>query len=176
MPESACESASVNGTTTSYRARVLPSTRSTPDLRRENVTITTISVCGSASGRAVSGGRSGGHHSSPRLYCFTPAQGTAPLQRLSLSTSQGARFPPFAFLKSRTFLTNAQFMTQSQSQQQRRCCGAARVVLLRDTRPQPAHLDSRRRRGERGRDRWQPGRLTPAPPMSSPPDARRLNR
>lgn len=71
---------------------------------------------------------------------------------------------------------NAQFRTQSQSQQQRRCCGAARVVLLRDTRPQPAHLDSRRRRGERGRDRWQPGRLTPAPPMSSPPDARRLNR
>lgn len=98
LPQSACESASVNRTTTSYTAQVLPSTSSTLDLRRENVTITTISVCGSASSRAVSGGRSGGHHSSPRLYCFTPAQGTAP-SNVFPSQLHKERFPPFAFSK-----------------------------------------------------------------------------
>lgn len=162
MPESAYESASVNCTTTSYRARVLPSTRSTPDLRRENVTITTVSVCGSAPGRAVSGGRSGGHHSSPRLCCFTPARGTAPLERLCLSTSQGAQFPLFAFLKSRTFVTDAQFRTQKS------VAVAAEVLWSREGCPAQGHPASARA----PRFAPAPRRARPGPLAAWLPDAR----
>ena len=146
------------------RDGVRPSTGSKPGLRRENVTITTVSVCDSAPGRAVSGGRSGGHCSSPRRRCFAPARGTATLQRLSLPTSQGAKFPLLAFLKSRTFFF---FFYQRTIQESKSVAGAAEVLQSRQGCPAQGHPASARA----PQFAPAPRRARPGPRGTPPPDA-----